>query len=566
MTKRLGILLVAGLGAGACGEAPAVERSAVPDEGFCATTAAAVEAYLGAVPAGRDETTLVGGGVGDLEGGMNAFATNLEASGQHQLHVNLMSLVRQDESLVAEPYLAESWDLSPDGRTLTFVLRDDVFWHDGTPTTASDVAFTFERGRDPETGYANASYFRFYEGVEIVDERTVRFAMQPHAQTLDTWSVVPIMPAHLLEDVPAAELAAHPFGTRCPVGNGPFRFVEHREADRWVFAANPRFPRGLGGEPAMERYVFRVIPDQTTLATELMAGNVHVFFDVGPDQAGVLQAAEGVRVLRSGSRTFEFLAWNSRREALSDPRVRRALTRAVDREAIVENLLNGYGSVANSSVPPFHWGFVDAAGDRVSYDPAEASRLLDEAGYRDRDGDGVRESEDGTPLSLDIVFNEENGLRRAAAEVVQASLGAVGVEVEVQGLELGALIGRVNPAERDFDGLLLGYSTDFRIDDAALFHSNRSEEMFAFAGTQHAPLDAILDTLPVIQDPVDAREMWRRYQSTLVEVQPFTYLYFPDVLTGVSTRLRNVEIDERGAWRSIHGWSFADPTMSAGGA
>ncbi len=565
MKRPLAAALAASLSLAACGGDAPDDQAAAPADDFCSAVTASVERFLGPPPTGTDDNTIVGGGIADLQGGMNPFASSLEASGQHQLHVNLMSLVRQDGDLEPEPYLATRWELAEDGTRLTFVLRDDVFWHDGTPTTAHDVAFTFERARDPETGFANAAYFRFYEDVEVLDAHTVRFQLRPHAQTIDTWAVVPIVPAHLLEDVPSAELAAHPFGTRCPVGNGPFRFVEHREADRWVFAANPQFPADLGGPPEAARYVFRVIPDQTTLATELMAGNVHVFFDIAPDQARTLQGAPGVRVLRNPSRTFDFLAWNGRRPALADARVRRALTKAVDRNAIVDNLLNGFGTVANSSVPPFHWGYAETAGERVGHDPREAERLLDEAGVQDRDGDGVREGPDGEPLVLQLLYNEANGLRGAAGQVVQASLAEVGVTVNLNVMEMGALVGRVNPDQRDFDGLLLGYTTDFRIDDADLYHSSRHNEMMAFSGTSEPTLDALLDSLPVVRDREVAQEMWARYQRTLVEVQPFTYLFFPDVLTGVSARLGNVEIDERGAWRTIADWKLAEAS-SAGGA
>jgi ABC-type transport system substrate-binding protein len=208
---------------------------------------------------------------------------------QHQLFVNLMSLVRLDEALEPQPYLAESWELSRTETELTFHLRDDVYWHDGTPTTARDVEFTYLRATDPATGLPQRGLLDQLrpgpEGVEVVDDHTVRFRLQPHAEFLDPWR------AHLHHarappgGCPPAELRQHPFGTRCPVGNGPFVFAEHRQDESWTFVPEPRLPRGLGGPPYLERYVYRVIPEPTTLLTELLTENLDVYIAPLPDQA-----------------------------------------------------------------------------------------------------------------------------------------------------------------------------------------------------------------------------------------------------------------------------------------
>ncbi|MEZ4424223.1 MAG: ABC transporter substrate-binding protein [Gemmatimonadota bacterium] len=565
MTLRPSTRCALALAVAACGgsETPS---GAVAADGFCEAALQAVDEHFAGLQAEAGGGTLVGAGVADLDGGMNPLATTLVASIQHQLHVNLMSLVRLDANLAPVPYLAESWSLSEDGTLLEFRLRDDVAWHDGTPTRAADVAFTFERARDPETGYANPAYFRWYENVEVVDDRTVRFRVQPHAQMLETWAVVPILPAHLLEPVPPAELATHPFNTRCPVGNGPFRFLEHREGDRWIFARNPAFPDAIGGPPQVARYVFRVIPEQTTLLTELLTGAVHVYFDVRPDQAATIAASQAARVLRAGSREFAFIAWNARRAPFGDAALRRALTQAIDRGAIVTELLGGYGSVAETSVPPFHWAFDPSVGGAVAHDPTAAAAALAALGWEDRDGDGVREDASGAELTIELLYNQENQLRATIAQIVQADLAAVGVAARPQGLEMATVLARVtDPERREFDALLLAYETDFRIDDADLFHSGRRGGGLALAGTANPDLDAILDRLPLVPDRDEAVAEWARYQQALVAEQPFTYLYFPDVLTGVSRRLRNVEIDERGAWRTIQQWSLEPGPDAAAG-
>ena len=252
---RYSLLVAAGAAfVAACGSDNPPDRADGSDD-FCGTALAAVDAFMATVEAGSlpgQGGTIVLGTTADLQG-MMGLTTNDYNTHQHQTFVNLMTLVRYDANLEPEPYLAESWEWSPDGTELTFRLREDVVWHDGVPTTARDVEFTYNRAVDGETGFANPAYFQNYEGVEVIDERTIRFTVRPHAMPLDTWRATPIMPVHLLGDVPATELSGHPYGAVCPIGNGPFRFVSHRVDDSWDFLANPAFPAGLGGRPSIDR-------------------------------------------------------------------------------------------------------------------------------------------------------------------------------------------------------------------------------------------------------------------------------------------------------------------------
>ena len=282
-----------------CGESPGT-----PVDDFCGPALARVDSFTATfqgreAPGDRYGGTVVVGTVGELSAGMNAFQAAQAATAQHHMFVNLMTLIRYDEELQPEPYLADSWEVSEDLTDLTFHLRDDVRWHDGEPTTAYDVEFTFLRASDPEMGFPNPGFFQYYEqgsaGVEVVDSFTVRFHFQrPHADFMDPWRTVSIMPRHLLGDVPVPELAQHPFGTVCPVGNGPFRFVSHAPGAQWIFEANPAFPEGLGGRPYLDRYVYRIIPETSTLLAELLTGGVDVYVSVLPHLTGRPSLREGL--------------------------------------------------------------------------------------------------------------------------------------------------------------------------------------------------------------------------------------------------------------------------------
>ena len=246
---------------------------------FCDEAMARVATFMGRFKgqepsSERYSGTAVVGQPSEMSGGMNAHIVALYQSQHHQMFVNLMTLVRYDRELNPAPYLAESWEVSTDGTELTFHLRDDVYWHDGELTDAYDVAYTVERAADPATAFPNDGWWTYVEtgpgAVEVIDPLTVRVRMTPHADFMDLWTVLAIMPQHLVEDVPAAELRAHPYGSVCPVGNGPFIFVEHRQGASWTFQANPAFPEGLGGRPYLDRYVYRIVTNQTALLTDLL--------------------------------------------------------------------------------------------------------------------------------------------------------------------------------------------------------------------------------------------------------------------------------------------------------
>lgn len=566
--KRL-VALGASVWLVACGDGGSGAGATASTAGFCAEAMAAVDAFLAKAAAEhptpddpRYGGTVVVGTQVELTGGLGPTAADYLGT-QYQQFVSMMTLVAYDATLTPRPYLARSWEVNEDTTSITFHLRDDVVWHDGERTDAHDVAFTYALVTDPAARYPNAGSFDLYDtadGMEVVDDFTVRVALRPHADYLDPWRALAIMPEHLLGGVPPDEIASHPFGSQCAVGNGPFVFREHRLQDRWLFTANPAFPRELGGRPYLDGIVHRVIPDQTTLLTELLTGGVDVLVDARPDQVEQIRSA-GLEVVHFPDRRFVYVAWNARRPQLSDPRVRRALTMATNRHELVEASLLGYGSVANTTVPPFHRAHDPSVVPGVRYDPQGARRLLEEAGWVDRDGDGVRENAEGLPLGIELKYNTGNQQRQDIAEVMQAQLAEVGVAVRATVVEPSALQAQVfGPERREFDGLVFGFVSDFRVDDRDLFHSDRIEQPFALTGTRNPELDRLMDTLAVIVDAKAAKPLWDEYQRLLDREHPNTFLYFPDKIDAFGARMRGVSMDVRGEWAAVREW-WIEPSL-----
>ncbi|MGD2153524.1 MAG: ABC transporter substrate-binding protein [Gemmatimonadales bacterium] len=489
---------------------------------------------------------------------MNHFASMDETSQEVQTYVLFTPLIHFDEKLAPAPYLAESWDTvttRSGDLVLTFRLRDDVKWHDGVPTSAYDVKFTFERIKDPRTSYPHASLLAPYDSAVVADSFTVAFYLTRHPGFMDPWRRISPMPEHILGDVPPAELSHHPFGTESPLGNGPFRFVEHRSGDRWVFEANPDFAESLGGRPYLDRLVYRYIPEPTIRLAELLAGEVDVYLVVWPDQVAEIEARPEARVITYENRNYAFLNWNGRRTFFQNPTVRRALTLAIDRQRIVDVARLGLGRVAQGPVPPFHWAY-NADMEPLQYDPERARALLDSAGWVDRDGDGVREK-DVYKASFELKTNQGNPTREQILTLVQADLAKVGVEVNLRIQEGQSLRADITNAERRFDAFVLGWSADFNLDDRILFACSQLDGPYQWASYCNPRVDEILDQVAMMVDRSRALPLWHEYQEILQWEQPYTFLYYDVRANAVRARVRDVQTDIRGDFVNVTDWWIA---------
>jgi peptide/nickel transport system substrate-binding protein len=478
-----------------------------------------------------------------------------------QEHVLFTPLIAYDSALAAIPRLARSWEVNADTTLLTFHLRDDVWWQDGVRTSAYDVKFSYDLARAPGSGYIYTALWTSYGQAEAPDSFTFRIHLRPHAEFMDPWRTFAPVPEHVLRGVPPERLATHPFGTRAPVGNGPFRFVSRTPGQEWVFEANPRWPKELGGRPYVDRLVYRAVPEPATLLTELETGSVDVYPGMPPQFAPRVQGSTRARLASFPDLMYEHIAWNHRRAPFGDARVRRALTRAIDRGRIVQAVRGGFGQVANSTVAPMLWPHDPAAGAGMGYDPAAARRLLAEAGFADRDGDGTVESAEGRPFRFTLKVPHGNQERRDIAEMVQADLKKVGVAANVREVEFNTLIAQAADAKRrDFDAMVLGWKPEFRVDDGDLFACAKRDNPITFAGYCNPEVDRLMDSLQRVADRRAALPLWHRYQALIARDQPFTLLYFGNRLVGVNRRVQGARPDARGDWVGIDRW-WIQPSM-----
>ncbi|HEX6207753.1 MAG TPA: ABC transporter substrate-binding protein [Actinomycetota bacterium] len=370
------------------------------------------------------------------------------------------------EDLSPSPGLAESWEVSDDGLTWTFDIREGVTWHDGEPFTAHDVAFTFNRILEERQGCC-IDYIRQAETVEATDDTTlVITTRRPTLQFLTAY--VYILPEHIWSDISEEEAKTYENYPN-PVGTGAFRVVEWEEGQFFRMEANPDY---WAGAPEVDEVIYRIYQNEDALAQALLAGEVDFADTLG---AGIYDSLEGqpdIGTNEANIPSFEEIGFNAGADdtygdeadghpALKDVTVRRAIAHAIDKETIVDRVVRGHGTVGTTIVPevtPFYH-YEPTEEELIPFDLEEANRLLDEAGYEDTDDDGVREMPGGgQPLHFRYFVRNEKQTTVTASEFITDWLEQIGISTEVRGLSDTRLTNLIY--DGDFDMFHWGWFPD----------------------------------------------------------------------------------------------------------
>ncbi|NNE09552.1 MAG: hypothetical protein HKN20_13405 [Gemmatimonadetes bacterium] len=449
------------------------------------------------------------------------------------------------------PWLAESWEFSNDRKELTFFLRRDAYWHDGVPFTAEDVAFSVPLYKSPEIAYGSMRWLRHITEVTAVDSYTVRFrfdAVYPY-QLTDANVATPL-PKHILGEVPINEIPTHPFH-RNPVGTGPFKFVKWEPQQSIELEANESF---FLGRPPLDRVVFKVVPSQTNLVTQLRTGDIDFYPKLRPEAYEDLQDVDHLRKLQIPSRVYYYLGWQNASPFFSDRNVRRALTMAIDRESIVKNLVKGRGAILNTPILPFLWAH-DPEVPAIPYDPEGAKKLLSEAGWADHDGDGWLDR-NGTPFEFTMKTNENNDLRKDIVVVVQEMLAKLGIRMRPETMEFTVFIDQTTG--KDFESMCHGWKQGSKVDLTSIWHTQSINDRYNMVSYSNPRVDELMDRAVTEIDREKATKLWSEVQRLIAADAAYTFLFTLDDLYAIDDRFQNVELTTYSWTYNMHEWSV-DP-------
>ena len=439
-----------------------------------------------------------------------------------------------------KPWMAEAFEVSPDKLVYTFHLRKDVVFSDGVPLTGRDVKFTFDKIMDPKVDAPQLrSYLVDITAVDLLDDHTVRFTCaKPFYLHAVMIGLVPIMPEHVYG---TGDFNNHP-NNRMPVGSGPYVLERWKTGLEVVLARNPRYFAGQGeNAPWFDRIVYSIITDDNASFLVLNRGDLDCR-GLTPEEwvrrANTTHFLEQFNRFAFNRPAYTYLGWNLRKPQFADRRVRTALAMLMNREAVRDDIYKGFATVMTAGFMP---GTPDC-NDKLKplpFDPAAAAAMLDEAGWRDGDGDGLRDKE-GVVLRFEVLTVNQNPLGEQILTLYKEELARAGIDLVIRPLEWASLLDRVD--KRDFDAVLMAWQMTPDPDPYQIWHSSQAEKGSNYVGFVNAEADRLIDDARVSFDHAERIRLYHRFQEIIHEEQPYLFLLAPKALMAVNKRIEGVKI------------------------
>jgi peptide/nickel transport system substrate-binding protein len=371
-------------------------------------------------------------------------------------------LLGYDRDLKVRPELAECYSYSPDGKTLSFVLRGNAKWHDGQGVTPDDVVFTYTLIKDKQLG-EYAQWLNHMSSIEVKDGKTIVLSFDK-PQAFNPGLAIPILPKHIWASLSAD--AIQKFANEKPIGSGPYRFVEWKNGASLTLERNPDY---WGPAPKAEKIVYTLYGNEDIMAQALKSGDIDIVTEMSPTVWDGVKAAKKVKIAEMPSFSFHHIGFNvyaspksKGNPILRDKAVRQALSCALDRKQLVQIALAGHGQPGDTTIPVGmkEWRLELPADKRFDADPEKAKAILEAAGYKDRNGDGVREDAKGRPLSFRIIATQTVAVDVRAAQLFKDAAEKVGVKLTLQTLDENTLGSTVYNEAPDWDIFVWGWDSN----------------------------------------------------------------------------------------------------------
>ncbi len=424
--------------------------------------------------------------------------------------------------------------------TLIFKLRPNILWQDGVKLSAKDVLFTYKLINSKDVVSPYTAEFRMVKSVEIVDEQTIKVVYKkPYFKALETW-MMGILPEHILKN--EKNLMSSSFNTH-PIGSGAYKLTQLEHSKDIILSANPTY---FFGKPKIDQIIFHVIPDPMTRFLMLKSAKIDV---------GNLEAMEYERQLDKDffvrfnkyediAHTYSYLGFNLRNKKFQDPRVREALSLAIDRDELVKILFLGHGRVCTGPFLPTGLAFnKDVKAPKQNLQ--RAKELLRAAGYDEKH-----------PLTFEIATSNSSAIRPYAAQIMQYQLQKAGVHVSLRIMEWQAFLNMV-VFPRKFETVLLGWSLSSTPDPYLLWHSDNDKAGgFNFIGYHNKKVDRNIE---MMQESVDTKALSKLWQSIFADIvadNAYLFLFIPNDITVANKKIKNITPSPSGIWYNYKDWQI----------
>ena len=475
-----------------------------------------------------------------------------------------------------EPMLAESWEWNDDSSSITFSLRDDVYWSDGVKFSAYDVVFSFDVYSDPDVNSRlfetftdfytdNGNHIDIEKTFEVIDSFKVKINFLPNSTPTMPEIVFPFIPKHIFENIERKNIETSEENFK-PVTNGPFLLSSWDKNQSIRIKAN--INSFLHNPDGVDELIFKIVPDYNSRLTQLKKKEIDLAELIKTEDIKQLSQEEHLKINSQKGREYDYAGWSNidyefyhstgevrPHKLFGSAAVRRALTQAINRKEILDEYLLGYGQL---SVGPVSSIFKDAGDPDLkpySYDLGKAKSLLEAEGWKDVDNDGILEKGD-SEFKFKFFIPSGNPRRSFAATVIKNNLKQLGIEVTVETIELGVLID--NMYEKNMDAWMIGWYVPVPINLKISWYSDLEKTPYNFAGYQNPEADKILDEISNETDPKKLNELYKKLQKIIHDDEPVTFLYWVDNIVVYNGKIENININPLGAVHHCWEWTVKE--------
>lgn len=504
------------------------------------------------------------------EGIFNPLISNINID-KYVTSVVYASLMTVNDKGEQEPYLATESKVSDDMKKITYTLSDKAVWHDGEKVTANDVAYTFKAMADPNyTGgyYGDVQAVKGaeayhngeaedIEGIKVIDDKTIEIEFEKvYAPGVTNLGNVEIIPEHIWSKVDPGEWTKQTELLNNPVGCGPYKLTEYKTGSHVKFEAATDF---FGGEVKTPNLVFKAINADTTQA-EFKGGNVDIANVESLRKADIdALTSEGLKTVSYDNYMFTYMGFNLRKESLKDAKVRQAIMYAIDRQSILDNIVEGRGSIVNAPLLPSSWAYPEESElEQYKYDVEKAKSLLKEAGWEDKDGDGIVENANGEKLELTIDCQNDHEVRQKTATAIQESLKAAGIAVEIDTMEYSALMDKA-VANHDFDLYMMGNTLSLDPDpkpmwDSAAISNEPGVIGYNIVAYNNPETDKLIEEGNATLDQNERKSIYGEFARILNRDVPEAYLFCQNVERVYNPGLEGYKPSTFNEFYNVHNW------------
>lgn len=441
-------------------------------------------------------------------------------------------LTMPGKDMLPTPNLAEEWETSEDGLVWTFHLREDVKWHDGEKFTAEDVAYTFnEVVLNKDLGANGAANFAKVDNVEVVSDYTVNFNLISPAAALPAYLSfnTEIIPEHIFAGQDPWDLTS--FNKQGPIGTGPFKLKKYTSGQSVVLERNEDY---FGDVALLDELEYKVLPDANTHVAQLLSGELDIFALDDTSALERIKSAEDVGVYARENPQFFWVIVNQELERYQDVRIRQAIQYSIDRQNIIDTVLNGYGSIADAGIAPALSEYFTDDVKHYEYSPEKARELLAEAGWEDTDGDGFVDK-DGENFTINFEIGIQGDLE-AMSQLVQQNLITAGFDVELNTMDWNTMIDKV-VIQKDYEMSLNWWRYPADPDLLAYMGTGGGRNIPGYTGEK---LDELLEAGAKTSNVEERIEIYKEAQQVMSEELPYNFLWFPQEVQVRQNRLQGV--------------------------